>query len=492
MKYISLFSGIEAASVAWDNLGWEPVAFSEIEPYPCAVLAHRFPNVPNLGDITQIDWKEVKDKYGTVDVVIGGSPCQSFSVSGGRESLDGESRLMFEYIRACSEITSEWIIWENVPGVLNTKDNAFAQLLDCLQDIGYSLAWRVLDSQFVRIPDRDDNGRIRRWRGPVAQRRRRVFLIGHLGDGGHPAAVLFEQDCLRRNTSSSKEKREKLARAAGIGANAGSYALNRQIIPEGGTARGPVETYALAPTLDASAQAHAVMTQYGEEVAGTLTARNDSSPCADRGQNVLCLQTDHMGQNGTNVSVEVCKTLDLASASPVMCVASGQANAEQTEGFSPTLNCGHDGPPVVCVTDDNANAAIDENMAGTPTANNQKNQPYITLDTQAMPLKGDTTDMVVMGYVVRRLTPKECERLQGFPDDWTSLKGCDIDGVCAHVCSALNDEKEVEKMHKKIEKWERDVPDGPRYKACGNSMTTYVIEWLGRRIEMVNEIAKER
>lgn len=171
IRYISLFSGIEAASVAWGPLGWEPIAFCEIDDFPSAVLAHRFPDVPNLGDITKVDWRKVVKEHGRPDVVVGGSPCQSFSIAGGRESLGGESRLMFEYIRACEEIHSTWIVWENVPGVFSVKDGAFGQLVNSLQDIGYvSLAWRVLDAQFFG----------------VAQRRRRVFLVGRLGAGGVP------------------------------------------------------------------------------------------------------------------------------------------------------------------------------------------------------------------------------------------------------------------------------------------------------------------
>lgn len=171
MRYISLFSGIEAATVAWEPLGWEPLAFCEIEDFPSAVLAHHYPDVPNLGDITKVNWKDVIEKHGRPDVVVGGSPCQSFSVAGGRASLDGESRLMFEYIRALREVRPAWFLWENVPGVLNTRDDAFAQLLREVQDIGYgSVAWRVLDAQFFG----------------VAQRRRRVFLVGHLGAGGVP------------------------------------------------------------------------------------------------------------------------------------------------------------------------------------------------------------------------------------------------------------------------------------------------------------------
>ena len=198
MRYLSLFSGIEAASVAWRDLeGWEPVAFCEIDKFPSAVLAYRFPDVPNLGDITKVDWKEVIAKYGAIDFIVGGSPCQSFSKAGGRESLDGESRLMFEYIRAIRDIRPKWLLWENVCGVLTVRDNAFAQLLTELQEIGYGLAWRVLDAQFFG----------------VAQRRRRVFLVGCLGEPGCAAAVLFERESVPGNTVTSKEKREELTRA---------------------------------------------------------------------------------------------------------------------------------------------------------------------------------------------------------------------------------------------------------------------------------------
>lgn len=198
MKYLSLFSGIEAASVAWADLDLEPVAFCEIDKFPSAVLAHHFPNIPNLGDITRVDWHEFKRQHGTIDVIVGGSPCQSFSIAGGRESLGGESRLMFEYIRAVQDIRPRWLLWENVPGVLSTKDNAFGQLLAELEKFGYGLAWRVLDAQFFG----------------VAQRRRRVFLVGYLGNVGGAAAVLFEPESVRGNTKTSKQKRKELARTA--------------------------------------------------------------------------------------------------------------------------------------------------------------------------------------------------------------------------------------------------------------------------------------
>lgn len=113
MRYISIFSGIEAASVAWEPLGWEPVAFCEIDEFPSAVLRARYPNVPNLGDITKVDWTEYR---GTVDLVVGGSPCQSFSIAGKREGLSGASGLMWEYIRCVQDVMPEWIVWENVGG----------------------------------------------------------------------------------------------------------------------------------------------------------------------------------------------------------------------------------------------------------------------------------------------------------------------------------------------------------------------------------------
>ena len=202
MKYVSLFSGIEAASVAWEPLGIKPLAFSEIEPFPCAVLAHRYPEVPNLGDITKVDWSGFHRR---IDIVVGGSPCQSFSIAGNRTGLRGESGLMWEYVRCVSEVMPRWLVWENVPGALSsTHGEDFRCLLHALDDLGYGLAWRVLDAQFFGVP----------------QRRRRVFLVGSLGDT-RSAEVLFESKGLRWDSPSSKEERKALARGAGQGAAGG-------------------------------------------------------------------------------------------------------------------------------------------------------------------------------------------------------------------------------------------------------------------------------
>jgi len=320
MRYISVFSGIEAASVAWEPLGWEPLAFCEIDEFPSAVLAHRFPDVENLGDITKVDWKEVIAKHGRPDVLVGGSPCQSFSVAGGRESLEGQSRLMFEYIRAVDEIRPRWFLWENVPGVLNTRDNAFAQLLGEVSKLGYhSLAWRVLDAQFFG----------------VAQRRRRVFLVGRIGNGGGAAAVLFEPSCLRGDNPSSRQKREALARAAGRGAACEGFKYH-QGAKAGGLGNQPEQS----PTLTADYHTPAVA-------------------FAQNSRNEVRLQ----GGDGTVVGALGASGSAKWQGVPFV-MATGQANAEVTQDMTPTLNCAHE-QPLICMADDNAKAAIDKDVCGT-------------------------------------------------------------------------------------------------------------------------------
>ena len=425
MRYISLFSGIEAASVAWEPLGWEPLAFCEIDEFPSAVLAHRFPDVENLGDITKVDWKEVIARHGRPDIVVGGSPCQSFSVAGGRESLSGESRLMFEYVRALDEIRPRWFLWENVPGVLNTRDNAFAQLLGEVQKLGYgSLAWRVLDAQFFG----------------VAQRRRRVFLVGRLGEGGSAAAVLFEPESLRGDNPSSREKRKALARAAGRGpACEGEGSLNawdvqsKRVFSENGVAptlsSGTSEGANIQPSVlqhadtiafkySAGAAAR-TMPSYNDGTCNTLTA-DYHAPAVAFAQNIRN-EVRLQGGDGTVVGALGASRSAKGQGVPFV-MATGQANAEVTEDMTPTLNCAHEQPIAV---------------------------------SGAMLFDGTGT-----GYVVRRLMPVECERLQGFPSGWTDVPY----------------------------KGKEHPSDTPRYKACGNSMAVPVMRWIGSRIQMVDEM----
>lgn len=203
MRYISLCSGIEAASVAWKHLGWEPVAFSEIEKFPCNLLAFRFPNVPNIGDMTQINGSKLR---GAVDLIVGGTPCQGFSIGGNRGGLSDErSRLALHFVRILSECRPRWFVWENVPGAFSTGGRRdFGSFIRALDECGYRFAWRVLDAQFFGIP----------------QRRRRVFIVGHSRDWRYPAAVLFEREGLQRDFEKRWSARENYPCLTSKGAQA--------------------------------------------------------------------------------------------------------------------------------------------------------------------------------------------------------------------------------------------------------------------------------
>lgn len=455
-RYVSIFSGVEAASLAWEPLGWEPVAFSEIEPFPCAVLAERWPDVPNLGDITKINWKEEID--GAIDLVVGGSPCQSFSVAGKREGLKGASGLMFEYIRCVSELRPRWFLWENVPGALTSEDgDAFGQLLSEMDELGYGLAWRVLDAQFFG----------------VAQRRRRLFLVGHLG-AESPAEVLFEPDCLSGNPQSSREKRKELTSRAGRSATCAGFKYSA--VPRANTIGYAVEQ---ANTLTADWHAPAVfplpntaLSQYGTEIAGCLTARGDSSPCADRGQNIVCMTgtqahchisdeiagclTAHMGKddapvvvNGSDLQTYVCETA--RSGSNGLGVGADGDPAFTLLANHPLMVAAGSGSDPIAMGDLNAHTAICRNIC-----------PILKCGGDGAMVASEV-GKVSNGsnpMLVRRLTPLECERLQGFPDGHTLIAW---KGKSAEEC-----------------------PDGPRYKAIGNSMAVPVMRWVGRRIATVD------
>lgn len=542
-RYVSIFSGIEAASLAWEPLGWEPVAFSEIEPFPCAVLAERWPDVPNLGDITKINWKEEID--GAIDLVVGGSPCQSFSVAGKREGLKGASGLMFEYIRCVQELRPRWFLWENVPGALTSEDGgAFGQLLSEMDELGYGLAWRVLDAQFFG----------------VAQRRRRLFLVGHLG-AESPAEVLFEPDCLSGNPQSSREKRKELAARAGRSAACAGFKYSAA--PRANTI-GYAEEQANTLTADWHAPAvlplpNTALSQYGTEIAGCLTARGDSSPCADRGQNIVCMTgtqahchisdeiagclTAHMGKddapvvvNGSDLQAYACETTRSGSNGlgvgesdifPTLDTSSGPAvwarenNAQVPFEFAQNTrnevrvvgdgtvsgalaaNPGIKQTTFVCT---HGTYPINEQIAtrdkklgrGTGLGVGADGDPAFTLlaNHPHMVAAGSGSEPIAMGdlnahtaicrnicptlkcggdgamvaseigkvftglnpMLVRRLTPLECERLQGFPDGHTLIAW---KGKPAEEC-----------------------PDGPRYKAIGNSMAVPVMRWIGKRIAL--------
>ena len=252
MRYVSVFSGIEAASVAWEGLGWEPEAFAEVDAFPSAVLAERFPEVPNLGDVTQVKWKRYRGK---VDMVVGGSPCQSFSIAGKREGLDGASGLMWEFVRCVREVRPRWLLWENVPGALSSsRGEDFRCLLSSLGDLGYGLAWRVLDSQFFGVP----------------QRRRRVFLVGHSGGVPRPE-VLFERESLRWDFASSKDKRKELAARAGRSAKAAGAQHQRGELRMDGV---DGQTVGAVLATRSGKQLQAVVESQNDRTVGALCARD--------------------------------------------------------------------------------------------------------------------------------------------------------------------------------------------------------------------------
>lgn len=380
IRYVSLFSGIEAASVAWAPLGWQPIAFSELEPFPKAVLAAHYPQVPDLGDITKINWEDYDDCL-SADIIVGGSPCQSFSIAGDRSGLSGASGLMWEYVRAVQAIRPHWVVWENVPGALSSSGGEDYQcLLQALDELGYGLAWRVLDAQFFG----------------VAQRRRRVYLVGSLGTDS-AAEVLFEPESLRWDHQSGKEKRQALAEktAGSVGsANTGSDSLT----PWDTQSRRIYRADSIWPTLDAREQNGTD----GKAVA--LDYHPQGSHIKYANQNIVQTLSARMGTGGNNV--------------PLVQYM------------------------VLCATDSGANAAVAENLAPTLTAHESKSASYVS------------------GYgSVRRLTPVECERLQGFPDGWTDVpyRGKD------------------------------HPPDSPRYKALGNSMAVPVMRWIGQQIQRLEK-----
>ena len=249
MIYGSVCSGIEAATVAWKPLGWSPAFFSEIEPFPCHVLAHHYGSnlpgekpssngVPNYGDMTK--FKEWPDH--AIDILVGGTPCQSFSVAGLRKGLDDpRGNLMLTYLAIARRYQPKWLVWENVPGVLSSnKGRDFAAFIQGLEECGYHAAWRVLDAQYVRV---DGYGRA------VPQRRRRVFVVGYLGDWRRAAAVLFERESLRGDSAPSREAGKGFARGFECG-------------PQGG---GVTD---VAPTLDAGCKDGPIRNQLG---AGVMT-----------------------------------------------------------------------------------------------------------------------------------------------------------------------------------------------------------------------------
>jgi len=392
MRYGSVCSGIEAATVAWDTLGWRPAFFSEIEKFPVAVLNHHYPNVPNLGDLT----KHRKWDHEPIDVLVGGTPCQSFSIAGLRAGLDDpRGNLALEFLDLADRARPRWMVWENVPGVLSSNGGRdFGSILGALGKLGYGFAYRVLDAQFIRVDG---------YERAVPQRRRRVFVVGCLGDWRRAAAVLFERESLSGHSAPRRQTRESVAptiseRPTGGGGLGTDFDLDGGVI-----------------ACMAHGQAGAEIRQ--DDGATTLTCDHEAPIVA-----FDCKGTEvQYSEDGAHPTLR----------------SMGRNNSNQNGG-------GH--------------AAVAFDMRGRD-GGSQMEGPHYTANIRATS-GGSSRSYVATNYAVRRLTPKECERLQGFPDSYTDVP-----------YGSRN-----------------TTPDGPRYKALGNSMAVNVMRWVGRRIEMVESI----
>ena len=438
MKYGSVCSGIEAATMAWHSLGWKPQWFSEIEPFPSAVLQHHYPQTPNLGDMTLIHSNPIFNET-TIDVLVGGTPCQSFSVAGLRKGMeDSRGNLALEFCRIADKAKPQWIVWENVPGVLSSNGGKdFGSLLGALGELGYGFAYRILDAQHFG----------------VAQRRRRVFLIGYLGDWRPAAAVLFESESLCRNIAESRNKRQKVARE-----------------------------------IEASVIDNSESGEWwdGGQTAASLTTRCHDQYMPDKGhfsaviqneeRTALCFKvrggvSENSGTQGGVVGKSAGKGyLGSEEKSFTIATSPDQWLFEETKWLPPndsetvgTLQardykgfCNQD-------MSDGRGLVVSEKSIAVDMYNMSINeQTSQTLSSSASDI--NHTGGTIQNAKVRRLTPVECERLQGFPDNFTNIP------------------------YRKKE----ESPDGPRYKALGNSMAVPVMAWIGKRIQEVSELINEQ
>jgi DNA (cytosine-5)-methyltransferase 1 len=456
VRYISMFSGIEAATAAWHQLGWTPIVFAEIEPFPSAVLKHHYPNITNVGDVTKHDWSQYR---GMCDIVVGGPPCQAFSIAGLRKSLgDHRGNLSLEYVRAIHAIRPSLSVTENVPGWLSTEDNAFgcflagivgadAPLCSPLErgrwpsagmvagPLGRS-AWRVLDSQYFGVP----------------QRRKRVFVVTSFVDWLDPAEILFEPRSVRRDTQKSRKTRQDIAPATGScaqpscepvafgGGNAAAIDVSTTLSAKGGVGRLDFESETL---IAASCVGHGV---YSE----TLPTMRAQFADAGGGSETLI---------AFNAREDPCATGDVAGA---LGSSSPQAQAIAFSCKDHGADAGEIAPTLRAMNHSGSHANAGGQVAVAVSLRGREGGATAELSGETMPALrtgGGGADkahaLTQMG--VRRLLPVETERLQGFSDGYTRILWR---GKAADNC-----------------------PDGPRYRAVGNSMTVNVMHWLGTRLE---------
>lgn len=438
MRYLSVCSGIEAATVAWHPLGWEAFAYSEIEAFPAAVLAHHYPNTPNFGDMTKFkEWP-----HAAIDLLVGGTPCQSFSVAGLRKGLDDpRGNLMLTYLAIAAKYRPTWLVWENVPGVLSSNGGRdFGTFLAGLGQLGYGFAYRVLDAQYFG----------------VAQRRRRVFVIGCLGNWRAAAAVLFERESLSGNPAPRREA-GKAAPTIPSRSTAGG-GLGTDFDCDGGLIAGTIAAHSFtggAGGRPEGAAANHFIPQIARCVTTGEHQRQDYETCtlvahALRGEGF------DASEDGTGRGTPL---VPVAGPLAFDCKTSGR-NGFGVGPISPTLRSMNS-------NNGNQNAGGQVAVAFSVSQNSNgfawEGDVHATLQTGNKNPEANSFDGIRSGMQVRRLTPRECERLQGFPDDYTLIN---VRG--------------------------KPAADGPRYKALGNSMAVPVMHWIGRRIQVVSSIKFQR
>ncbi|USE34710.1 DNA cytosine methyltransferase [Endozoicomonas sp. SCSIO W0465] len=447
MRYLSLFSGIEAATVAWHPLGWMPVGFAEIEPFPCAVLEHHYPDVPNLGCVTDITEAMIK-QLGPIDLVVFGSPCQDLSVAGKRKGFDGErSGLFFAAIQiirwARKHGNCRFALWENVPGAFSSNQGKdFAEVLRLLTGTDQScpeqpgqkkwryagvsfgkeglVEWRVCDAQFYGVP----------------QRRRRVFALADFGDWTRREPILFESESLLRDSEPGAEAWEESAPEAGTSIEAGGLTGNLSAYDMTAFGQyGPGKTSSTLKQRDYKDATDLVVFEPGamSRLGGHWSS--DLSPClrAHMGDNHPTIafnpKDDPVHSNTVAMTLQAQGNgLSAAVAIPIHDQATRHSGkrGEHQDGKGNGLGIGQPGDPMNTLTAGDKHAVASTSSGEAELA-------------------------------IRRLTPVECERLQGFPDGYSAIPW----------------------KNKPAE----ECPDGPRYKALGNSMAVPVMRWIGNRIQ---------
>ena len=415
MNYLSVCSGVEAASVAWHPLGWNAVGYAEIEPFPSAVLAHHYPKVTNFGDMTKYKEWDIGTKG--LDLLVGGTPCQAFSVAGLRQGLaDPRGNLTLVYTGILDHYKPKWFVWENVPGVLSSNGGRdFGSFLGAVAELGYGFAYRVLDAQYFR---------------GTPQRRRRVFVVGCLGNWELAAKTLFEQDCLSRHLETSRKTRKvtsTIVTGSAGGNNQERVTFNRQSHSQYGTDP-------LASTVKAR--------DYKQFTDLVVYETHPADSRVKEMGDVCQTVTSRWGTGGGNVPIAIQDV-------------SGRDKAQNGRGWSDEN--------VMYTLDRASTQGVAYSIREDAKANNfSATELEVTPALQALRPSVQShhaQTFIASNMAVRRLTPVECERLQGFPDNYTNIPW----------------------------RGKSESPDSLRYKAMGNSMAVPCMNWIGQRIQQVED-----